>query len=236
METTYPSVETYNDETTVVSVDAALLPTETTTEVDSMNEENTEILPNIGIKTSADETSTLNYVEMIINYITTETDVHATHLVVDETKVNEARYEDNSSLLDAKIPSNNIKTVTVEYETTVSPVFTTDSFVETTKNDDEDTNINTEALSRNDQTTLVFTDVEPMPTEAELQVIVEENENDDNGNATNEILDKTTLSPTETSSGNVKDMTDETTVAYIDTTVSFAETTYVSAETTYVSA
>merc|ERR1719206_1581651 len=236
METTYPSVETYNDETTVVSVDAALLPTETTTEVDSMNEENTEILPNIGIKTSADETSTLNYVEMIINYITKETDVHATHLVVDEAKVNEARYEDNSSLLDAKIPSNNIKTATVEYETTVSPVFTTGSFVETTKNDDEDTTINTEALSRNDQTTLVFTDVEPMPTEAELQVIVEENENDDNGNATNEILDKTTLSPTETSSGNVKDMTDETTVAYIDTTVSFAETTYVSAETTYVSA
>merc|ERR1712013_352844 len=36
---------------------------------------------------------------------------------------------------------------------------------------------------------------------------------------------------TETTTGNVKDMTDETTVAYIDTTVSFAETTYVSAET-----
>merc|ERR1712013_211866 len=204
MDTTFSSVEAYDDETTVAPVDAALLPTETTT---------------------------LNYVEMIINYVTTETDVHATHLVVDEAKVNEARYEDNSSLLDAKIPSNNIKTATVEYETTVSPVFTTDSFVETTKNDDEDTNINTEALSRNDQTTLVFTDVEPMPTETELQVIVDENENDDNGNATNEILDKTTLSPTETTSGNVKDMTDETTVAYIDTTVSFAETTYVSAET-----
>merc|ERR1712013_913325 len=232
MDTTFSSVEAYDDETTVAPVDAALLPTETTTDntgADSMNEENTEILPNNGIKTSADETSTLNYVEMIINYVTTETDVHATHLVVDEAKVNEARYEDNSSLLDAKIPSNNIKTATVEYETTVSPVFTTDSFVETTKNDDEDTNINTEALSRNDQTTLVFTDVEPMPTETELQVIVDENE--DNGNATNEILDKTTLSPTETTTGNVKDMTDETTVAYIDTTVSFAETTYVSAET-----
>merc|ERR1719477_449376 len=67
-----------------------------------------------------------------------------------------------------------------------------------------------------------------MPTETELQVIIDENENDDNGN---EILDKTTLSPTETTSGNVKDMTDVTTVAYIDTTVSFAETTYVSAET-----
>merc|ERR1712013_221148 len=204
MDTTFSSDETYDDETTVVPVDASILPTETTTDntgADSMNEERTEIIPNIGIKTSDDETSTLNYVEMIINDVTTETDVHATHLVVDETKVNEARYEDNSSLLDAKIPSNNIKTATVEYETTVSPVFTTDSFVETTKNDDEDTNINTEALSRNDQTTLVFTDVEPMPTETELQVIVDENENDDNGNATNEILDKTTLSPTETTTG-----------------------------------
>merc|ERR1719422_370377 len=225
MDTTFSSDETYDDETTVVPVDASLLPTETTTDntgADSMNEERTEIVPNIGINTSDDETSTLNYVEMIINDVTTETEAHATHLVADETKENEARYEDNSSLLDAKIPSNNIKTATVEYETTVSPVFTTDSFVETTKNDDEDTNINTEALSRNDQTTLVFMDVEPMPTE---------NENDDNGNATNEILDKTTLSPTETTTDNIKDMTDETTVAYIDTTVSFAETTYVSAET-----
>merc|ERR1719317_1721176 len=234
MDTTFSSVEAYDDETTVAPVDAALLPTETTTDntgADSMNEENTEILPNNGIKTSADETSTRNYVEMIINDVTSETDVHATHLIVDEAKVNEARYEDNSSLLDAKIPSNNIKTATVEYETTVSPVFTTDSFVETTKNDDEDTNIDTEALSKNYQTTLVFMDVEPMPTETELQVIVVENEHDDNGNATNEILDRTTLSPTETTTGNVKDMTDETTVAYIDTTVSFAETTYVSAET-----
>merc|ERR1719320_1744505 len=161
MDTTFSSDETYDDDTTVVPVDASLLPTETTTDntgADSMNDERTEILPNIGIKTSDDETSTLNYVEIIIKDVTTETDVHATHLVVDEAKVNEAKYEDNSSLLDAKIPSNNIKTVTVEYETTVSPAFTTDSFVETTKNDDEDTNINTEALSRNDQTTLVFTD------------------------------------------------------------------------------
>merc|ERR1712013_645263 len=234
MDTTFSSVEAYDDETTVAPVDAALLPTETTTDntgADSMNEENTEILPNNGIKTSADETSTLNYVEMIINYVTTETDVHATHLVVDEAKVNEARYEDNSSLLDAKIPSNNIKTATVEYETTVSPVFTTDSFVETTKNDDEDTNINTEALSRNDQTTLVFTDVEPMPTETEILDKTTLSPTETTTGNVKDMTDETTVAYIDTTSGNVKDMTDETTVAYIDTTVSFAETTYVSAET-----
>merc|ERR1712013_507116 len=234
MDTTFSSVEAYDDETTVAPVDAALLPTETTTDntgADSMNEENTEILPNNGIKTSADETSTLNYVEMIINYVTTETDVHATHLVVDEAKVNEARYEDNSSLLDAKIPSNNIKTATVGYETTVSPVFTTDSFVETTKNDDEDTNINTEALSRNDQTTLVFTDVEPMPTETEILDKTTLSPTETTTGNVKDMTDETTVAYIDTTSGNVKDMTDETTVAYIDTTVSFAETTYVSAET-----
>merc|ERR1719334_2418996 len=124
-------------------------------------------------------------------------------------------------------------TSTDGFETTLSPLFTTNSFVETTRNDGDVTNINEDSLSVNDQATLVSVDVELLPIETKHEIDVNETENIkvDNTITNSEVLGTSTLSPAWPMSNNDEDMNDETTVASVDTTVSFAETTDDSAET-----